>query len=51
MVCQPLDQMVKEPIQPGFEHIQGQDIHSFSGSLYVLTFSEAYFAYWSNGLL
>ena len=28
---QALDQVVLGPIQPGFEHLQGRRIHSFSG--------------------
>ena len=26
-----LDQAAQDPIQPGFEHLQGQDIHHTSG--------------------
>jgi len=27
----PLDQVAQSPIQPGLEHLQGGDIHSFPG--------------------
>ena len=30
-VCQPLDQAVQSPIQPGLEYLQGWGIHNFSG--------------------
>jgi len=27
----PLDQVAQSPIQPGLEHLQGGDVHNFSG--------------------